>query len=273
MPTQSCFVAEHEKKAANLAPVCVSRQLLSEGAYRSLALARQAGDHVEAGLTFEPEEGYDDEEERGTGAGVKPKQEGGVNDGAAMGEGVTPAGVAEMDGGDNSHGDGINNTPPKLATGESGGGGGDGSPDGAEEEDDLYGDLYGGLDDDGGGGTDMDGGVRNGGGGGGGQDGAGGDGGGVGGEGQGAGGLNGSGAVEAGGGDGMAEEVSTRAVMNTLKVREAGLSYLPPLAVCRDLRGHVKTFVVPDSVLLSSCTGGCGGVAHTHELFAVPLKF
>ncbi|CAM9775822.1 unnamed protein product [Ectocarpus sp. 13 AM-2016] len=206
--------------AANLAPVCVSRQLLSEGAYRRLALARQAGDDVEAGLTFEPEEEYDDEKERGTGAGVKPKEEEGVNAGTAMGEGATPASGTEMDGGDNGCGDSINTTPAQLATDDSGGGGG-GSPDGAEEEDDLYGDLYGGLDDDGGGGADMEGGGRNGGGGGGGQDGAGGDGGGVGEEGQGAGGLNGGGAVEAGGGDGMAEEVSTRAVMNALKRLEA----------------------------------------------------
>lgn len=51
-------------QAANLAPVCVSRRLLSSSAYQRVALARQAGDAVHAGLTFEAEEEDHDNEEQ-----------------------------------------------------------------------------------------------------------------------------------------------------------------------------------------------------------------
>lgn len=57
-----------KKQASNLAPVCVSRRLLWTGAYRRLALARQGGDPVKAGLTFvaEDEEEEEDEEQDGS---------------------------------------------------------------------------------------------------------------------------------------------------------------------------------------------------------------
>lgn len=44
--------------------MCVSRRLLWVGAYRRLALARQSGDPVKAGLTFVAEEEDDDDEEQ-----------------------------------------------------------------------------------------------------------------------------------------------------------------------------------------------------------------
>lgn len=58
-------------QATNLAPVCVSRRLLSPEAYRQLALARQAGDPVKAGLTFVAEEEDEEDEENRPGEGEK----------------------------------------------------------------------------------------------------------------------------------------------------------------------------------------------------------
>lgn len=54
----------------------MSRRLLSPEAYRQLALARQAGDPVKAGLTFVAEE--EDEEDEETGPGVGDKGPGGA---------------------------------------------------------------------------------------------------------------------------------------------------------------------------------------------------
>lgn len=216
-------------KAANLAPLCVSRRLLSADAYRNLALARQGGNHVEAGLTFVAEDGDDgDGREEGDGGGNTVAKEGGELAAAAV-PGEEAAAGAEM--GNDVGGHGSNGGAPKLEPGAGGGGGdsggGDGgSPEGAEEEeDDLYGDLYGGLENDVGG-ADMDA-VTSGGAGIG--NGTRGDGGGAGEDANGGngGGLDGDGVAEAGagaGGDGMAEDVSTRAVMNALKVSENQLA-------------------------------------------------
>lgn len=213
------------EKAANLAPLCVSRRLLSADAYRNLALARQGGNHVEAGLTFvadDDEDGNaaDADGEEGKGKGTMAEN-GGDLAAAVPGEGAAAGAELGNDGG----GDDSNGGGGKLEPG-AGGGGVDGvSPEGAEDEDedDLYGDLYGGLEDDGGG-ADMDASVNRGSGGEGVGNGTGGDGGGPGDGVNGAGGLDGGGVAETGaddGGDGMAEDVSTRAVMNALKVRNS----------------------------------------------------
>lgn len=202
--------------------MCVSRRLLSADTYRNLALARQGGNHVEAGLTFVAEDEDDgDGGEEGVGEGNGVAKEGvelAAAAAAVPGGGAVPgAELGNDDGGDES-----TDSAPKLEPGTGGGGGGSGSPEGAEEEeDDLYGDLYGGLEEDGGG-ADVDT-VNRGSGGAGIGNGAGGDGGGSGEDVNGAGGLDGGGVAEAGAGaagDGMAEDVSTRAVMNALKVRE-----------------------------------------------------
>lgn len=193
--------------------MCVSRRLLSADAYHNLALARQAGDHVEAGLTFVAEDDDEEEEEEereSKGASRKATEEGTQHAaGAAASQGAASAGT---NAGNDTGSD--NNGAPREGSNADGGGGVSGSPDGAEEEDDLYGDLYGGLDDDDGG-ADMDV-VPN--------TSAEGDGGDIGVGVMGAGGgLDGGGVAEAGaggGGDGMVEDVSTRAVMNALKVRE-----------------------------------------------------
>lgn len=74
--------------------MCVSRRLLSPEAYKKLALARQAGNQVEAGLTFVAEEEEDQEEEavdgresgeygriaQGTPSGEEVKADGGKLD-------------------------------------------------------------------------------------------------------------------------------------------------------------------------------------------------
>ena len=52
-------------QASNLSPVCVSRRLLSTRAYRRLALARQSGDPVKAGLTYVADEEEEDQEDQG----------------------------------------------------------------------------------------------------------------------------------------------------------------------------------------------------------------
>ena len=211
-------------KAANLAPLCVSRRLLSAETYRNLALARQGGNHVEAGLTFvaeDDDDGDGGEGEEGKADGKNKANEGGELAAAAAASAAPGEGVAagsEM--GNDDGGDGSTGGAPKLEPGADGGGGGSGSPEGAEEEeDDLYGDLYGGFEDDGGG-ADMDAVNRSSGGAGIGN-GTGVDGHGAGEDVNGVGGLDGGGAAEGGagaGGDGMSEDVSTRAVMNALKV-------------------------------------------------------
>lgn len=194
--------------------MCVSRRLLSADAYHSLALARQAGDHVEAGLTFVAEDDDDEEEEESKVASRNAAEEGihgaaGAASQVAGGQGTASAG-ADVGNGDGNDNDGA---PQGETNADGGGSGAKGSPDGAEEEDDLYGDLYGGLDDNDGG-VDMDV-VPKASAVGGGDTGDGVKGVGV--------GLDGGSVAEAGaggGGDGMVEDVSTRAVMNALKVRE-----------------------------------------------------
>lgn len=216
-------------KAANLATVCVSRRLLSAEAYRDLALARQAGDPVEAGLTYVAEadgdeDGDEDEDDEGQGKGAPGRRiaEEEANNAAAghgtVGEGLASAGE-EM--GRNGNGGMDEAALTESAADANSGGDGGGDPGEEEEEDDLYGDLYGGLDDeDGGGGADMESTVRNGGGGAGGETSA--EGGSGGGERNGTGGFDGAGAAEDDAGGGMTTDVSTRVVMNALKVRRKG---------------------------------------------------
>lgn len=254
------------KKAANLAPVCVSRRLLSADAYHSLALARQAGDHVEAGLTFVAE---DDDEEEGESKGARKNAAGeGIHDAAsaasqmAGSQGAAAAG-ADMGGSDG----GDKNGATEGESNADGGGGGVNDPrDGAEEEDDLYGDLYGGLDDDDGG-ADMDV-VPN--------ASAGGDGGDLDVDIKGAGGgLGGGGVIDAGaggGGDGMVEDVSTRAVMNALKVRENLPTYCW-CTLCVDFprENKLQQYCTYDSsVICDVCLVRryhcCAVVGHPHRL-------